>query len=199
MANRKWPKVNLVVHPSLKEPYPVHLGLKQDIFDDALSYVPTTDDIFVCTHPKSGTTWMSYALFLMRNDGVPLQDGKKLQSEIHALETRRKSVLESQDVKPRIIKSHLKFALIPMNSEAKYIYVARNPKDCIVSYYFHNKDFVERGFTDGEFDDFFEMYITGNACFGDYFESVGEWFEESKRRDNILFVLYEELKGSFER
>jgi hypothetical protein len=37
----------------------------------------------------------------------------------------------------RLIKTHFPYKLTPQNPNAKYIYVARNPKDCVVSFYHH--------------------------------------------------------------
>jgi hypothetical protein len=37
----------------------------------------------------------------------------------------------------RLIKTHFPYGMTPMNSKAKYIFVARNPKDCVVSFYHH--------------------------------------------------------------
>lgn len=42
---------------------------------------------------------------------------------------------------PRHLKTHLPFSLLPPNilEKSKVIYVARNAKDVMVSYYYHNK------------------------------------------------------------
>lgn len=61
----------------------------------------------------------------------------------------------------RFIKTHLPFSLMPpsvMNERAKIIYVARNPKDVIVSYYHLSRLYRTTGYT----NDF--------ATFWDYFE-----------------------------
>ena len=60
---------------------------------------------------------------------------------------------------PRVIKSHLPFYLLPPNflDTCKVVYVARNPKDVIVSFYYHHKLMKMEGFS-GAVD-----------CFADYF------------------------------
>ena len=47
----------------------------------------------------------------------------------------------------RLIKTHFPYELTPRSSKAKYIYVARNPKDCVVSFYHHTGEmkFVNAG------------------------------------------------------
>ncbi|KAL1486758.1 hypothetical protein MTO96_046827, partial [Rhipicephalus appendiculatus] len=43
------------------------------------------------------------------------------------------------------------------------------------------------------FDDFFELFITGDVEFGDYFDHLLSWY--AHRSDpNVLFLTYEELK-----
>lgn len=60
----------------------------------------------------------------------------------------------------RIIKTHLALSLLPPNlltSGCKVVYVARNPKDCIVSNFHFNRNFREGSFT-GSFAKFYERF-----------------------------------------
>lgn len=62
----------------------------------------------------------------------------------------------------RFIKTHLPFSLMPpsvMNERAKIIYVARNPKDVIVSYYHLSRLYRTTG------------YVNDFNTFWDYFEN----------------------------
>ena len=56
-------------------------------------------------------------------------------------------ILNDQDQR-RFIKSHLPLSLLPPNllSTAKVIYVARNPKDAMVSFYHHHRLIESHGF-----------------------------------------------------
>ncbi|CAL1261053.1 unnamed protein product [Larinioides sclopetarius] len=69
----------------------------------------------------------------------------------------------------------------------------RTIKDCCVSFYHHTKNASAYGFTDGEFDDFFELFINEQTDFGDYFETTLSWWEH-RNDPNVLFITYEELK-----
>lgn len=65
----------------------------------------------------------------------------------------------------RFIKTHLPFKLLPpsiMQARAKVIYVARHPKDVVVSYYHLNKLYRTQGYVN-DFDTFFE-YFTRDLC-----------------------------------
>ena len=74
--------------------------------------------------------------------------------------------------RPRLLKTHLNFANCPKSAHAKYIYVVRNPKDCLTSYYYHNRNFKIYEWAEGDFDVFFELFINGELAFGDYFDHV---------------------------
>ncbi len=70
---------------------------------------------------------------------------------------------------PRYIKSHLPLPMLPPNllDTAKVIFVARNPKDCCVSYYNHEKLIPVQGYT-GDFAQFAKMFKEGKNAYGDY-------------------------------
>ncbi|KAH6926197.1 hypothetical protein HPB50_015809 [Hyalomma asiaticum] len=47
-------------------------------------------------------------------------------------------------VRPGVLKVHLPFNKTPYSEEAKYIYIARNPYDVCVSFYYHTKGFTPK-------------------------------------------------------
>ncbi|KAK8756155.1 hypothetical protein V5799_001143 [Amblyomma americanum] len=74
---------------------------------------------------------------------------------------------------------------------SKYIYVARNPNDCAVSFYHFLNGFQQRDFVD--FDEFLTLFLSGKVPYGDYFDHLLFWY--GRREDsNIHFVTYEQLK-----
>ena len=91
------------------------------------------DDLFIVTYPKSGTTWTQQITLLLINNGE--EEDRILIDVMPWLEGEAWFHKAKNMDSPRYIKSHLPYALIPRvsNSRAKYIYVARNPKDCVVS------------------------------------------------------------------
>lgn len=74
-----------------------------------------------------------------------------------------------------------------MNTEAKYIFVARNPKDCLTSYYFHNRNFKIYNWADGDFDVFFELFVSGQLAFGDYYDHLLSWLPHIND-PNVFFI-----------
>ena len=45
----------------------------------------------------------------------------------------------------------------------------------------------------GSWDEFFELYMSGNIYFGSWFDHVLGWWKH-KDADNMLFLKYEDLK-----
>ncbi|MEL4894930.1 sulfotransferase domain-containing protein [Crocosphaera sp. Alani8] len=169
------------------------MGFHTEGFTSALEYQAQPSDIFLVTYPKCGTTWTQYILWLMQHQGEPLSPSEKLETHIPHLEEVGKKTIEKLP-QPRVIKTHLPYKLTPHHPQAKYIYVARNPFDCLVSFYHHTRGFVQHyNFADGTFDDFFECFIKGEVDFGDYFDNLVPWYEH-KEDENVLFFTYESMK-----
>ncbi|KAG9465899.1 hypothetical protein GDO78_017556, partial [Eleutherodactylus coqui] len=96
---------------------------------------------------------------------------------------------------PRLFTSHLPYYLMPKDLRfrmGKIIYVYRNPKDVLVSYYhFYN---LNPKFKSGiNWEIFTERFISGKVFGGSWFDHVRGWYTH-KEDFNILFVTYEEMK-----
>jgi len=94
----------------------------------------------------------------------------------------------------RVIKTHMPFDFLPKNltEKCKVVYVARSPKDCIVSYFHHMTDLPMHGCT-ASFPEFVDMFMSTEILYGDYFTHVESGW---KRKDlpNVKFIWYEDLK-----
>ena len=81
---------------------------------------------------------------------------------------------------PRGIMCHANYEMMaggdPVKSPAKYIYVARNPKDVAVSYFHHTKAFKHFQFNEG-WDKFFELFMEGKVSRGSWFDHVLGWWD----------------------
>ena len=96
--------------------------------------------------------------------------------------------------KPRVIKSHLTFEMLPpkLLDTCKVVYVCRNPKDAIVSYFkMHEMITPEMG--DSPFGDYADLAKEGKTLFGSYWEHLKSGWA---RRDhsNMKFIWFEDLK-----
>ena len=148
------------------------MGFPADGLESGLRYQAQAGDIFVCSYPKCGTTWVQYIIYLLMHDGTSLPTGQTLVDVFPHLEEVGCDVV-GRLPKPRLIKTHLSRSMVPFNAQAKYVYVARNPFDCAVSFYHHTRGFVKHyEFREGTFDEFFECFIRGEVDFGDYFDNT---------------------------
>ena len=154
--------------------------------------------------PKSGTSWTRQIVRLILNNGE--DDGKSLESipwlsavGPHQAWANLATVAAMSSPPPprRPFCDHAPYGMmpgdLPSTSPAKYIYVARNPKDVVVSYYYHHLSGKGRYDFSGTWDIFFNLFLTGKVGFGSWFEHVLEWWKH-KDDPNVLFLKYEDMK-----
>ncbi|XP_036394786.1 amine sulfotransferase-like [Megalops cyprinoides] len=152
-------------------------------------------DIFVITYPKSGTIWMQQILSLIEAKGDVAATMGQLNSEripwIELIGSKKEFVSTPS---PRFRVSHLAYKFAPQElkqKRGKVIYVARNPKDILVSYY-HFHSYATMLETPKDFDDFFEKFMEGKVFGNRWFEHIKAWY--SHRDDmNFLYVTYEDM------
>ncbi len=170
------------------------MGFPVEGFVSALSYEAGPEDLFVATYPKCGTTWMQHIVWLLANGGRPLSGNERLTDKFPHLEEVGGEFVTRLD-EPRLIKTHLPFALTPFHPAARYIYVARNPFDCAVSFFHHTRGFVKHyDFADGTFDEFFERFVTGRVDWGSYFDHLVSWGQRAGQ-PNVLFTTFEAMRS----
>ncbi|NET82772.1 MAG: sulfotransferase domain-containing protein [Moorea sp. SIO1F2] len=181
-------------HYSMCQGFRIPMGFPVTCFESGLSYNAQPEDNFIVTYPKCGTTWVQHIVWMLHHDGIPLPVGKDINLEVPHLEEVGADFVAAMP-SPRFIKTHLSYSFTPYCADAKYIYIARNPFDCVVSFYYHTKGFVKHyNFAEGTFNDFFECFIEGEVDWGDYFEHLLSWYDH-RQDDNVLFITYEAMKA----
>jgi sulfotransferase len=183
----------------MREPrYTIHdgfrmpMGFPAEAFVSGQRYRPTPSDLFIATYPKCGTTWAQYMIYLLLSQGQPLPADRSLNDVFPHLEEVGETVVKALPL-PRLVKTHLPFERTPWNPATKYVYVARNPFDCAVSFYHHTRGFVRHyDFADGTWDEFFECFLRGAVDFGDYFDNLLSWWPK-RALPNVLFLTYEDM------
>ncbi|XP_068242972.1 sulfotransferase 1A3-like [Palaemon carinicauda] len=97
---------------------------------------------------------------------------------------------------PRTIKTHLPLSLMPptLLDTTKVVYVARNPKDVVVSFHHHSRVMKESDYV-GHFDDFVQYFVDDDLLYGPYWLHLKEAWEK-REHPNLHFIFYEDLKGN---
>lgn len=166
------------------------------VFKELPDFQFRSSDVIVASYPKCGTTWMQEIVYMLTHNF------EKTGAANEVLETRFPYLeypypgIKSVAAKPgpRLIKTHLPLALLPRsfdNSNAKLIYITRNPRDAAVSY-FHFMKLLTACSYQGSLSTFFKMFLSDMVMYSPFFDHVlGYW----KRREesNIMFVKYEDL------
>ena len=149
-----------------------------------------SDDLFVASHPKSGTTWTQQIVRLLRNRGQ--DDGKLLDRAMPWLDVLDSEYgskngyypsFEKTMSHPRVFKSHLFYRMMPggppNTTQAKYIYVARNSKDVCVSFWHHTKRRqLQMPENENTWEKFaYNFFLGGHPRYGPWFDHVLEWWK----------------------
>lgn len=163
------------------------------------------EDICYISYPKSGSTWLAYILVLIIHRGDIPTARRTLRDCLQWVESswtypRSADELEALP-SPRIFKSHMPYRMAlggdPANNPCKYIYIARNPKDVAVSYYFFERGKSWSGRYAGSWTHWLEMFREGRVQRGSWFEHVLSWWEH-RQLPSVLFLRYEDLRSNFE-
>ena len=169
-------------------------------FARAESYVPTSDDVFVVTQMKCGTTWMLNVVYevLCRGSGQLVETGTALHAVAPWLEGRKGVPVESAPLvgtgrRSRLIKTHLPVTLCPYGPDARYVYVARHPVSCFASCI----DFVRTnvgGMAPG-LPAFEEWFCSPELMWwGTWTDHVSGWWDKAERETNVLFIFFKDMK-----
>ncbi|KAM8953008.1 amine sulfotransferase-like [Pelodytes ibericus] len=163
---------------------------------DALEHFEIRDsDVFLTTYPKSGTIWTQQILSLIFNEGH-LNGTEQITNMERApwLEYNIYNIDYDNRPSPRLFTTHLPYYLMPKdlrNRKSKIIYVSRNPKDVLVSYYHFYK--LLGKIQKPSWEEFFYRFTAEKVLGGSWFDHVRGWYA-NKDDFNFLFMTYEEMK-----
>ncbi|XP_064626312.1 sulfotransferase 1C4-like [Lineus longissimus] len=156
-------------------------------------------DVIVASYPKTGVTLLQEMVYLVRNNG---EDNDQINfSKVPFIEINVTDDIDLLDKTfhslphPRTIKTHFPLNVMKdaiLEQKVRCVYIMRNPKDAIVSYYHFYRMNVAFGNFPGTWDEFFEMVMVDHLLYGSIFDHYLSWWRQ-RDQPNLHFVRYEDL------
>ena len=178
-------------------------------------------DIFICSYPKSGTTWTQHIVIslLLLHKRIQINE---LNSSTYDIEYNHVSdfapffeidphwdrkntpsqlipdIQKRHDqLGRRVFNTHLRGNMLPsqmknLNSGgAKFIYIVRNPLDACVSFY-HHLSHQNEGCYESSLNQFFKDWINGRIPFGTWEDHILS-YAPLIADESVLLITYEDM------
>jgi len=181
------------------------------------NWTPRKGDVLLAVYPKTGTTWMMNIVrqLMYLKDPEMMKVAQLIDNPLFAyLEFGNRTkyeILERLPLKPRMLVTHMMPDVINLkkfeDAGVKVIQCYRNPKDSIVSFFYHmlavtgehRRAQYPEYFTD-DFNVFFDRLTAGEAPTGYkpgewYPHYLKQWDDYKKQHENMFHrVAFEDLK-----
>ncbi|XP_077303576.1 sulfotransferase 1C1-like [Lithobates pipiens] len=172
-----------------------------DTWSDILNFQAHPKDILVAAYPKAGITWLQEIVDMIFTDGdvekcrrAPTYDRHPFIEAVAPKPVPSGLQLAQSMKPPRILKTHLPVHVLPpsfWDQNCKVIYIARNAKDSMVSYFHFQR--MNKGLPDpGNWETYFSSFLSGNVPWGSWFDHVLGWWN-AKDHHQVLYIFYEDL------
>lgn len=185
-------------------PFTESLTLEHCIsFEDAALPVPT---VFIASYPKSGTTWMQAIVFHLLNINnhiklthishfCPFYELNTIWKENGSLKDEpyqnNHTLLGSH-----VFNTHMLPHMLPLQSPTtKVIYIVRNARDVLTSFYYHLTNQIDHGGSNTDsFTSFASQWASGSLPYGTWLHHIDDWLLlQQTHPASILFIRYEDL------
>ncbi|KAI6079755.1 Sulfotransferase [Aix galericulata] len=180
------------------------------IWNQVWNFKARPDDLLIATYAKAGTTWTQEIVDMIQQNGDIEKCRRASTYRRHPFlewympdpSPNGYSGLELAEAmpSPRTMKTHLPVQMVPPSfweQNCKIIYVARNAKDNLVSYYHFHR--MNKALPDpGTMEEFMEKFMAGKVLWGSWYDHVKGWWK-AKDKHRILYLFYEDMKENPKR
>lgn len=162
-------------------------------------YEAKASDIICAAYFKAGTNWIMHVCYQIANLGEG--SFEHIQDEIawpDAAQPRYWRALHDDNSSQsktgfRVIKSHLSADLVPLQSQAKFVAMTRDPLDCAASgYHFFAKLYF--GPKTPPPDVWLDFFASEEAFWAPWYRFTASWWQ-AREQDNVLFMRFEDMKA----
>ncbi|CAJ1954489.1 unnamed protein product [Cylindrotheca closterium] len=173
-------------------------------------------DVFVCSYPKSGTTWTQNLVcrLLVENVGMELPEDWHLSHSAPFYEVdqywKKKDRVPPEtpiagidkesghQMSFRVFNTHLRPHQLPPN--ARCVYVIRDELDVLASFFYHLSNMaVADGGYEGTESQFCLDFLDGTVLYGRWQDHMEAWLGKTNKNPNIIILHYEDMKSDLER
>lgn len=187
----------------------------REISEQVKTFKVRSDDVYLCSYPRTGSTWLSEILWLLSNN-LDYEKAHSIVQQVRSPTLELTSLFAEDKNKSdwmdqlmgstnsidfidrmqgrRLIKTHLPWHMLPeqmkTNADIKIVYTMRNPKDQAVSYY-HYCLLAHQ--INCSFDEFIEVFLANKMVYGSSSQHMIDFYKR-RHQSNILLVKYEDMK-----
>ncbi|XP_041800903.1 cytosolic sulfotransferase 3-like [Chelmon rostratus] len=174
-----------------------------DNWENVQNFQARPDDILIATYPKAGTTWVSYILDLLyfgqtapeRQTSIPIYERVPFLEIVKSAEETGVELANNLPTSPRLIKTHFPVQFVPKSfweQNCRMIYVARNAKDNVVSY-FHFERMNKAQPDPGDWSSYLHRFKEGKIVFGPWYDHVNGWWKKKQTYSNLHYMFFEDM------
>ncbi|PIN18885.1 Sulfotransferase [Handroanthus impetiginosus] len=183
-------------------------GLVKPAITFRSTFQARNDDVLLASTMKTGTTWLKSLSFCIiqnrqnhKHDDILTTENPHfhvptIESMIYSTKPTKIDIYDASS--PRLLHTHLPYSVLPdplKESQCKIVYIARNPKDTVVSIWHFFNSILRPNQDPFPLEKAVDCFCSGVHQYGPFFEHVTEyWLESQKRPEKILFLKYEEMK-----
>ncbi|XVE96216.1 hypothetical protein REPUB_Repub02eG0202600 [Reevesia pubescens] len=171
-------------------------------------FKPKPGDIFACSAPKSGTTWLKALTFAIvtrnqfDNSTSPLLN----KGPHHCVPGLVGNFGEKRDMRePEIplLATHAPYHSLPKSvldsDDVKIVYICRDPKDAFVSMFHFAAKRRPKENEPISLEEAFDLFCEGKSIFGPAWDNIlGYWKASQERPDKVMFLKYEDVMNDSE-